>query len=78
MTWSQYRDAIAALGLNQITAAKFLGVDDRTSRRWSSGDTAVPAAVSMLLHLMIDLGINPSDVHPSASQIPPATSALPH
>ena len=62
MTPKQYIDAIARLGLSQRGAGRFLGVDERTSRRWVSGDSAIPESVSKLLRLMIRLNLNPVDV----------------
>jgi hypothetical protein len=40
MTNTEYRAAIAALGLSQIGAAKAIGVTERTSRRYAA--TGVP------------------------------------
>lgn len=62
MTQTQYREAIAKLGLSQRGAAAFLGVDERSSRRWAAGDAAIPEAVAKLLRLMIRLKIKPEDV----------------
>lgn len=62
MTAMQYRSAIEKLGLSQRGAAAFLGVDERTSRRWALGEAQVPDSVSLLLKLMIRLKIKPEDV----------------
>jgi hypothetical protein len=62
MTPKQYVDAIDRLGLSQRAAGKFLGVDERQSRRWVAGDSAIPESVSKLLRLMIKLSIRPEDV----------------
>jgi transcriptional regulator with XRE-family HTH domain len=62
MTPKQYADAIEALGLSQRAAGKFLGVDERQSRRWVAGDSAIPESVSKLLRLMIRLKLKPEDV----------------
>jgi hypothetical protein len=35
MTPAQYRDALARLDLTQVAAARLLGINDRTSRRWA-------------------------------------------
>jgi hypothetical protein len=45
MTPKQYVDAIDRLGLSQRAAGRFLGVDERQSRRWVAGDSAVPESV---------------------------------
>ena len=44
MTADEYRAAIETLGLSQIAAAKLLGVDARTSRRWACGEARRAAA----------------------------------
>jgi len=62
MTAMQYRTAIEKLGLSQRGAAQFLGVDERTSRRWALGEAQVPESVAMLLRLMIRLKLKPDDV----------------
>jgi hypothetical protein len=62
MTHHQYRAAIAALGLSQVGAGRFLGVEARTSRRWALGESPVPSVVAMLLRLMIKLQLKPKDV----------------
>ena len=55
MTPAEYRKAIAELGLSPTEAGDFLTNNPRTSRRWASGESRVPKAVSMLLWLMLDL-----------------------
>lgn len=62
MTPTQYITAIDRLGLSQRAAGKFLGVDERTSRRWVSGDSAIPESVAKLLRLMIRLNLKHDDV----------------
>lgn len=62
MTPVQYRAAIDKLGLSQRGAAAFLGVDERTSRRWALGEAQIPESVAMLLRLMIKLKLKPEDV----------------
>lgn len=49
MTPTEYRAAIAALGLSQGGAARALGVDARTSRRWALGEQEPPIPVQRLL-----------------------------
>lgn len=53
MTPDEYRDAIERLELSQVAAAKLLGVDDRTSRRWASGERDVPAPAARFLQYLI-------------------------
>jgi len=50
MTANQYRAALAKLGLSQVGAARLLGVNEATSRRWARyGVTGVPAVLLRLL-----------------------------
>lgn len=52
----EYRTAIEALGLSQIAAARLLGVDDRTSRRWANGERDVPPPAERFLRYLIATG----------------------
>lgn len=53
MTADEYRTTIERLGLSQIAAAKLLGIDARTSRRWACGERDVhPSAVRFLQYLI--------------------------
>jgi DNA-binding transcriptional regulator YiaG len=56
MTPDQYSKAIEALGLSQLAAAKLLGVDGRTSRRWVSGERDVPPPAARFLQYLIATG----------------------
>ena len=49
MDSTDYRAAIARLGLSQGGAARLVGVDARTSRRWALGEVPVPGPVVRLL-----------------------------
>lgn len=60
MTAKQYRAAIEQLGLSQRSAARFLRIDERTSRRWAA--EGAPPHVGLLLRLMIERGIKPEEV----------------
>lgn len=62
MTPKQYAEAIQRLGLSQRGAARFLGVDERTSRKWIAGDARIPESVALLLRLMVRLNLGPDDV----------------
>lgn len=62
MTPAQYRDAIARLGLTQAAAGEFLGVDERTSRRWIAGESAIPESAAKLIRLLIRRRIKPEEV----------------
>jgi len=39
-------------GRTQVQAAELLGVDERTYRRWESGNSRTPTAVMMLLETL--------------------------
>jgi len=56
---AEYERLLAALGLNQSSGARFLGVSDRTSRRYVAGEAEVPAAAVKLLRLMLHLRLGP-------------------
>jgi DNA-binding transcriptional regulator YiaG len=56
VTPDEYREAIEALGLSQVAAARLLGVDDRTSRRWASGERDVPPPAVRFLRYLIATG----------------------
>lgn len=56
MTAAELRACLALLELNQREAATFLAVDERTVRRWCSGETAIPAMLAHLVLLMIFTG----------------------
>jgi DNA-binding transcriptional regulator YiaG len=62
MNPAQYRAALKRLHLSQRAAGPFLGVDERTSRRWAAGQTQVPEAVAKLLRVMIRHRLTPDDV----------------
>lgn len=62
MTANQFRDAIKKLGLSQRKAGDFLGVDERSSRRWACDEADVPESVAKLLRLMVRLKLSPDDV----------------
>ena len=60
MTASQYRDALARLDLTQVGAARLLGVNEATSRRWAAHGVTGTAAI--LLRLMIAGRVDPKDI----------------
>lgn len=62
MTYNEYRDALAKLGLSQMDAARMLCVGSRTSRRWALGESEIPYAVALILRLMIAKKIKPQTV----------------
>jgi DNA-binding transcriptional regulator YiaG len=52
----EYRALIDQLGLSQITAAKLLGVDPRTSRRWALGEAACHSSAQSFLRYLVKTG----------------------
>lgn len=64
MTPEQLKQLLDLLGMHtQSSAAEFLGVDERTLRRWMAGDFAVPASAAKLLRLMYIKGLSPRMVN---------------
>jgi transcriptional regulator with XRE-family HTH domain len=61
MTAEEYRAALTALGLTYAGAARLLGVDDRTSRRWANDERKVDPTVARFLRLLIAKGISADD-----------------
>lgn len=62
MTGAEYLKAIGRLDLSMVEAARFLGVDDTTSRRWGADRQPVPRSVAILLRLMIRYRLAPDHV----------------
>lgn len=61
MTPAGYLDALDQLHLNHAEAAKLLGVQDRTSRRWGTGEAPIPRSVAIALQLIFHFGISPAE-----------------
>ncbi len=49
MSSQEFRRVLRRLRLNQVQAARRLGVNARTVRRWVAGDSRIPESVSLLL-----------------------------
>ena len=62
MTPTQYKATISRLDLTQVGAARFLGVDERTSRRWIAGERPIPEPVSRFLRFLVAAKITPDQV----------------
>lgn len=62
MTANQFRAALDRLNLTQVGAARLLGADARTARRWALGERSVPPTVSVLLRLLVAGKITAKDV----------------
>jgi transcriptional regulator with XRE-family HTH domain len=53
MTARKYRNALSKLGWSQLEAARQLGVNPRTSRRYALGERKVPKTVELLLKIKL-------------------------
>ena len=63
MTPNQLRAALDRLGLTQVGAARdLLRCDDKTMRRWISGETRVPPPASILIQLLLAGKISIDDI----------------
>lgn len=62
MTPTQFRTAISRLDLSQVGAARLVGADPRTARRWALGERQIPECVAILLRLLVAGKITVADV----------------
>lgn len=63
MNTAEYRAALDALGLTQVSAGHFFGVHDVTARKWAkSTGNGPPAPVAKFLRLMLALKFTPEYV----------------
>jgi hypothetical protein len=60
MTGDQYDDLIAELGMTQRGAARFLGIGERSSRRFAAGNP-IPPVIQILLRVMKAKGVTPEE-----------------
>ena len=49
----QFRRALRRLRLSQVEAARRLGVNERTVRRWVAGASRIPESVSLVLQVWL-------------------------
>lgn len=68
MTANQFRAAIGRLDLSQVGAAKLVGADPRTARRWALGERSIPECVAILLRLLLAGKITVADVEAVAGR----------
>ena len=54
-----YLRAIKALGMSRIEAARYLGVSERTARRFATGDGDIPPPVVLLLRALLHYNARP-------------------
>lgn len=62
MTPTQFRSALSRLGLTQTGAARLVGADERTARRWALGERTVPGPVVILLRLLLAGKVKVEDI----------------
>jgi DNA-binding transcriptional regulator YiaG len=53
MSRREYREIIAELGMSQAAAGRYLGISERTTHRYSSGDARVRTAEALLLRSLL-------------------------
>jgi hypothetical protein len=77
MNHIEFSKAIGALGLTQVGAGRFLGVDPRTCRRYVAGELPLPPAAAMLLRVMLAHGLaTAADRFWPGSYLGPLTSSF--
>ncbi|MGO6734963.1 helix-turn-helix domain-containing protein [Rhizobium ruizarguesonis] len=59
MTADEFKAAIDTLGYSQVGISRLFGVNDRTGRRWASGEVPIPEAAATCLKLMLISGLTP-------------------
>ena len=57
MTQKQYNAALQKLGLSSYTAAPWLGISERQSQRYASGQQSVNRTVELLLQAYLEHGL---------------------
>ena len=62
MTATQFRAALDKLGLSQRGLAALLAVNERTSRAWALGQSAIPECTAILLRLLLAKKITIQDI----------------
>ena len=67
MTANQFRATLARLGLSQRGASRLFNVNERTVRRWASGDIAVPEGIVTHLQTMLTMSEKPKRVSHASS-----------
>ena len=61
-TTTKFQRDIEHIGMSQVEAARFFLRNDRTVRRWASGDLPTPREVRIALWLMRKFNVKPEDV----------------
>jgi DNA-binding transcriptional regulator YiaG len=68
MTPDELLEVLGALGLSISAAARLLGVNDRTVRRWSAGDAPLPPPATRFLRYLHRAKISPQKVMETLSR----------
>jgi len=68
MTPNQFRAALDRLDLSQVGAARLVGADPRTGRRWALGERPVPECVAIILRLLVAGKITMADIEGTARE----------
>jgi len=55
----EFERYVLAMGISRSAMGRFLGVSERTMRRYLSGEATIPVSVILLLRLMLELDIKP-------------------
>jgi DNA-binding transcriptional regulator YiaG len=62
MTATEFDAVIDRLGLSQVAAARLLGFNERTVRRWALGETPIPDVAARFLRYLVQAGVAPETV----------------
>jgi DNA-binding transcriptional regulator YiaG len=62
MSAEEFKDLLRRLNLSQSAAARLLGVNDRTVRRWASGDTPILPVAARFVRYLARAKISPITV----------------
>ena len=62
MTAARYRAALEKLGLTHVRAGHLFRSNERTSRRWATGERSVQPGVQILIELLLNRTISERDL----------------
>ena len=62
MSEKEFDKALEALGLERLSAANMLDVDERTIRKWRSGDRTVQGPAKQFLRFLLAEGYSGKEV----------------
>jgi hypothetical protein len=66
---TEYSRAISRLGWSQVHAAKVLGINPRTSRRYAGSDLNLPVVLQALLRIAVHLQLDEKSFSPKAEPL---------